>query len=390
MRKVNSILKSTLMLLAAVVVLVGTAINAKAEGLADAKPLANGVDSVGRVNDYGDKVYFKYVANASGYVTFSVRKRVLDTEERKWEVSVYDRDAVKVSYTYGVTPCTRPVMVTKGSLYYIQVENDYNTLGKDFLIRANFTAYANVVAEPNNSANNAKNVALGNNYIGVIDNDSDEDFFKITAPDNGYVVMDFSRLTANTTELPVWKFSVYDSQMNELYTIYSKINGDVHNTEGVYYVLKKKQSIYVRVSRDTGSAVGELYSFKTRFKKNKNVEKEANNDYGKANNIKAKTTYLGVMGEPTADYYRFKADSSGKYKVNMKLSKSVTYGYRIKVYDSSKREIATSSKKIYKAGSLKFKAKRGKKYFIVIEHADYSWLFGGRTLGTMYKLKVSK
>ena len=391
MRKVNTLLRNTFMLLAAVLVLTGGALSAKAAGLADARALSNGADAVGRVTENNPKVYFKYVATTSGYVSFSVRKRVLDTEDRKWEVEVFDRDANPVNRScYGSNPSTQPIMVEKGTLLYVEVRNNYNTRDIDFLIRPNFTACATVVAEPNTSANNAKNVSVGSKYVGVMDKSGDEDFFRITAPESGYIIMDLSRLSVNSTETPSWKFSLYDSKMNELYSIYSKLGEDVHNAENVYYVLKKKQTVSVRVTNENSAAVGELYSFKTSFKKSKDIEVEGNNDFGKANKIKLKKTYLGVMGEPTADYFKVKTSGSGKYKVSMKLGKTVKYGYSIKVYDSHKKLIASTPKKIYKAGSVKFKAKGRKTYYVVVEHADYSWLFGGRTFGTMYKLKVSK
>ena len=386
---IKRVAKSLLISFAALFVLAGSTISAKAQDLASATAITNNADYYGKVTEADDKVYFKYVADTSGYVSFSVKKAVLDTENRQWKISLFDSNAQKICSEYGTMPSTRRVMVEPGTLYYIQVENDYNARDISFAIRANFVSSPSVVAEPNNSANDAKNVAMGATYVGVIDESGDQDFFRITAPDSGYITMDFKRNSVDSTEIPVWKFSLYDANMNELYSIYSKLSGDVHNTEGVHYVLKKNQTVYVRVSNDYNS-VGELYSFQTRFHKDKNVESEPNNDYGKADSIKLKKTYIGVMGESTGDYYRFKATSSGKHKISLKLSKAVTYGYRIKVYDSSRRLVASSKKNIYKNGTLKFKAKAKKKYYVVVEHGDVGFFSGGRTLGTLYKLKVSK
>ena len=389
--KLSKLVRNTLMALTAALMLAGGATKAEAKEIVNPVDISSGAEVTGVVYSYDDTNFYKYTASASGYVNFSIRSNVISTENPKWTVNLYDSDANKVDSKYGTSFATQNTMVQAGTSYYIGVENYSRAGGVRYSIKANYVSYPSVVTEPNGGAYNAKDVAYGCEYIGVIDNSDDCDFFKITAPQSGYVILDLKRYMINSTDVPEWNFDVYDSSMNSLYQIKSRLDIDAHNTENVYYVLNKNQTIYVRVSRNNSNAVGQLYSFKARFISNKFVEKEGNNDFSKANNLKLKKTYLGVLGETTGDYFKFKTKGGGKYKISLKLGKDVKYGYSMKVYDSSRKLVASTSKNVYKSRTLKFRARGHKKYYVVLEHGDVSFFFGGgRTLGTLYKLKVSK
>ncbi len=393
MKKVNGVkrlIKSTLMAAAAVLVLAGGTISAKAQKMADATVIGDNVEYAGKITKADDTLYYKYVASGSGSVSFSLRKTSLDTERREWTVSVYDKDTEKVCSDTGTSPKTQLIMVAPGSVYYVKVENYSGSWDATFSLKATFSPCPNTVTEPNDDAATAQNIAFGTSYVGVIEKSGDKDLFKITAPDSGYIDMGLFRYS-NQNEKPIWKFQAFDADMNELYYGYSTSEDNTHNCENVYHVLNKNQTIYIKITNENSSAVGELYSFRVLFTKKKNVETEPNNKFEKATDIKLKKTYLGAMGEFTGDYYRFKTKGAGNYKISMKLKNKVAYGYSIKIYDSKKNLVASSKKKVYKSATVKFKAKRKKKYYIVIEHADHSFLFGGgRTIGSLYKLKVSK
>ena len=389
--KLSKFVRNTIMALTAALMLAGGATKAEAKEITNPKDISSGAEVAGVVHGYDDMNFYKYTASASGYVYFSLRQASVTTDNPEWKMSLYDSDGVKVDSRYGNSISTQKTMVQAGTSYFIGVENNSGARGINYRVKANYVACPAVVAEPNSGAYNAKEVAFGCEYLGVIDNSDDGDYFKITAPQSGYVLIDLKRYEINTTEVPEWNFDVYDSSMNSLYQIKSRLDIDAHNTENVYYVLSKNQTIYVRITRNNSKAVGQLYSFKTRFTAAKNVEKEGNNDYSKANNIKLKKTYYGVLGETTGDYFKFKTKGGGKYKITLKLGKDVKYGYSIKVYDSSRKLVASTKKNVYKSRTLKFRARGHKKYYVVLEHGDVSFFFGGgRTLGTLYKLKVSK
>ncbi|WP_029322151.1 hypothetical protein [Butyrivibrio sp. AE3004] len=389
--RIGGIIKGMLFAFAAVAVFAEGSMDAKAGNLANAGDISNGQAVQGTITESDKEMYYKYTASGSGYVNFSVSPSALTTDEPRWEIDLYDADASEITDCHGTKPVTNNVMVHAGSSYFVKITNWSSARDVAYTIKANYVPYEYVVTEPNNGASNAKQVAFNSEYLGVIDNSRDEDFFKITAPKAGDVNIDFKRYQITSTEMPEWDFTLYDSSMNRLYSINSKFQDDVHNTEGVHYVLDANKSIYVKINKSNSNAIGELYSFKASFSQNKFVEKESNNDFNKATNIQLKKSYLGVMGEDnTGDYFRLKTKGSGKYKVNLKLDKAVKYGYSIKIYDSSRNLVASTQKKIYKNGSLKFRAKKKKKYYVVVEHADKGFLSGGICVGTVYRLKVGK
>lgn len=390
--KVLKHLKGAVLMAAVVVLFVTGASKAKAADINLAIDISNGAARTGSVADYNDVKWYKYTASQTGYVSFSVSAAELSTESYGWYLNVYKYDGqlTEVFKEYDKNVTSDKYMVQSGSTYFIGVSNSYSASNKKYSVKANFTPYAFVESEPNDNGHNAKLLNFGTEYLGVIGNYQDVDVYQITAPKDGYVVMNLKRYQLLSAECPEWSFTLCDSSMNELYDIHTVFQNDAHNTENVNYVMKKGQTVYLKVSKYNSEAVGELYSVSASYVNAKNVEKESNNTFGSANKIKLKKTYLGTMGETTSDYYRVKATRNGKLKVTLKLDKDVTYGYKINVYDGSKRLVASSKKVIYKSGTLKFKANRNKKYYIEVKHGDRGFFSGGYTFGTNYRLTVRK
>lgn len=370
-----------------------SAITATNTSIPTAQDISSGQITIGRIADTSSKYYFIYTAPNSGYVSFNLsRSDYSSTESAAWCLTVYDATMTKLEYKTYINSSydTQPFMVQKGTTYYIEVcGSSSSTTRIDYAIKANFTSCSYVEKENNNSGTKATKLVTGKKYIGCLNSSNDEDFFKIKADKSGYYKFSLNRYDFSTTDTPTWTMTVYDSSMNKLYSLNSTFNGDTNNTSGVYYVLPKGKTIYIKVS-NSSSAVGHLYSIQTTFKKASNIESEPNNSYTQADKIKISTTYYGALGETsTADYFYFKATADKKYQVSISLNRDVTYGYKLYVYDSSRKLVASSSNTIYKNGKLSFKAKKGKKYYVVVKHADTGF-FGGYSVGTLYKLKVVK
>ena len=330
---------------------------------------------------------YKFTASEPGYLTFYVERATVDsTAQPTWKATVYDSKGISVSTATGMDFYTQTVVVDNGGLYYLVLENSRDALNQKYNITSNFTACDHVVAEPNDEVGTAVNVSSGAKYVGVMDSSSDADFFKISASKSGYARINLDRLILSSTTQPSWGLYVYDSDLNELYNLKSSYQSDTLNTKGLIVAIPANKYIVVKVTNGSNTQ-GVLYSFDSSFTTTSLVETEPNNTYSTADKLKLKKNYTGSLAEKnTPDMFYFKATKTGKYVASLKLSRSASNAYVVKVYDSKQNEIK-ASESIVKSGKITFKASKGKKYYVVVQHTNsYS---STTEYNVLYKLKVS-
>ncbi|MDD5935771.1 MAG: hypothetical protein PUC65_09455 [Clostridiales bacterium] len=354
-----------------------------------ASDISSGAKAIDYIEDTDLCKYYKYTANESGYVNFTFeRNDFSSTDSPKWYISLYDarmneicnHDAKNDAYI------TQTVIVNKGTTYYLKVEG-YNkdSVQMKYSMKANYWAYPFVEEENNDTATNATKLADNEMFLGSIISTGDKDFYKITASKSGVYTIHFDRHDFTSTNTPSWYFTLYDSNMNQLFQAKSR---DYKEGINFNYVLAKGKSIYIGIEDYTDS-VGETYELKASFVAKTYIETEKNDSFSSADSMKTSTSYCGVLAtDSDSDYFVFKAGKTGTYKASYSLVQDITYAHKITVYDASRKKIKVSDK-IYKNGAISFKAKKGKKYYVVVEHAD-NGLFGGSTYGVMYKLKAAK
>lgn len=369
-------------------ILLGTTVTTDNTSIPTAYDISSG-ESASRTIPRGKYCYYVYTAQEPGYVTFTLsRGDYTLTDSAKWYFYLYDarmneldRDTIKDSYT------TEPYLVQKGDVFYLSLYS-YSYDSGDVVahaVQASFTAYPDVEKENNDSSSSATALKLNKEYIGSILDSNDVDYYAIKADKSGIYTISFDRYDFSTTASAKWKFTLYDAKMNELYTINTNTNSDGIDVD---YALQKGKTIYVKIS-DYSYSSGTIYAIKATYKAATNIETEPNNSFSAADSIKVGTTYTGTLAEKsTSDYYVIKPEKAGTYKVTYKLKEDITYGQKVSVYDSSHKLVA-ESKEIYKSGSVKFKAKKGKKYYVVVSHTTNGWS-GGYSYGAIYTLKVTK
>ena len=330
---------------------------------------------------------YKFSASEPGYLTFYIERAAVEsTSQPSWKATLYDGKGISVASVTDTNFYTQTVVVDKDGLYYLVIEGGSNYLNEKYSITANFTPCDYVVAEPNEEVDTALSVVSGRKYVGVIDQSSDADYFKISASQKGYATINFDRLIRSSTTQPSWGFSVYDSELNELFSLNSAYNSDALNTKGIVVPIPADKFIIVKVSNGSNT-LGVLYSFDATFKAASLVETEPNNTFASADKLKLKKAYVGSLAEKsTNDYFYFKATKTGKYVVNLNLSKSAAAAYKITVYDKSLSEVV-SSENINKKGKVSFKAKKGKKYYIMVSRTSS---YGADSeYNLLYKVKVT-
>lgn len=359
--------------------------------ISTAVDISSGLEYQELIGDRDAFYYFVYTAPASGYVSFTLaRAEFLTTDTPAWAMYTYDSQMTELDYSHNVEKSydTPVQMVRAGTKYYLKVYSQFKRAQEiPYMVKANFTPYDYVESEPDDSGSDATILSDGDQYLGVLSSSKDEDFYKVTAPGDGYVKVSIDRYDFSTTDSPEWDINSYDEDMNELYSLSTTFRNNTKNTHQLYHALKKSKSVYYKVSNGSG-ADGIMYSVTYSFTPQKSIETEPNNDFGSADKIKVGKTVYGSLAEKnTADYFYLKPSKGGKYKVSISLNRDMEYGYRLSIYDSSRDRIATTDQLIFKKGSLVFSAKKGKKYYITIEQGN-TW--SGYSVGYLYKLKVVK
>jgi hypothetical protein len=267
---------------------------------------------------------------------------------------------------------------TKGTVLFVAVSfaSYYSNNTADYELLINHTPAKNWEIEDNNSRKTAEK--LSKKMKGTMISSSDEDWYKYTASESGYVEFQFinedSVVTSNG-----WNITVYDKDLTELASW--KFKSD--DTTGTFTV-KAKTVLYIKI---TGYGMTDkLYSIKPVFKATQYVEKENNNSFKKATTIKSGKGYIGVRNYKTdEDYYKFVAPSTATYKISFECVDEVSYGYNVTIYNSSKEELKKFSN-LTDDSSAKIKMKKGKTYYIHVANGG-SW---GTSWAAKYKIKVSK
>ncbi len=229
--------------------------------------------------------------------------------------------------------------------------------------------------ENNNNKDNATPLTC-KKYDNCLGED-EGDYYVYTPNKNGYVYFtikseDGKSLQYNTQELLF--------VINENSGMYAR-ETEVSETEVVYgnYLAKKGVPMYICVTFLPFSSYSIEPTLKTTF-----IETEGNNSYSDANKIKLNKDCCGMLNESTdVDYYKFTANKTGKIKLNFNMEMLFKeLGYKVTILDSKNKKVASTE--FTKDGSLKFKVKKGKRYYVRINQEDY-W---GTWRKRMYKFKI--
>ena len=353
--------------------------------LKNATALNSGKQTTGTLTDSKKEISYKFTAPGSGFLSFYIeRADVTSTNQPTWKVEVFDSEAKPISSATETNFYTQTVMVQKDSLYYVRVSAGQNAYNEKYGITAQFTEYEDVIAGAGQSAEDPVRITLGKKYVGTLDSASDADFIKLSSDTSGYVKMSLKKYISSIGTTADWRFELYDSEMNNLYILQSSYQTDSLNTENLYLAIPAGKSYIIKISGSQSTA-GLLYALDTHFTATSLVETEPNNSFANPDKIKLKKTYCAALAETaTKDYYVYKASKSAKHTLTITLSNELEKGYTVGIYDADRNVIVTKEN-VVKKGKVSFSAKKGKKYYVVVEHAAS----GTPSVNALYKIKLS-
>lgn len=296
--------------------------------------------------------YYRFSAMQSGKleIMFSTSSKQATAGEY-WKVSLYNSyyDELCTEIIYGDTVRTYlPAIGIAPGIHYIRVTSAAEAEAKStdfYTLRTNFTASAYWEKEPNDTYVNASPIGFNTEYFGTMRGgpDVERDFYRLTVTQPGYLDITFSNALQKDGEA-YWKIFLYSPSYKEIcnkivygnqrYTRLASTGVDA----GVYYVM-------ITSAVWSGVASKDVYTIRADFRESDIWEKEPNDDFSTATEIKLNTVYNGTTsgGEDyEKDYYKFYVTAEGKYRIQVKPSilwDSAAY-WRLYVYDPVYNELA--------------------------------------------------
>ena len=348
--------------------------------------------------DAKESDYYKFTFKGKGYYTFKLENYELATNIGDgWNMTIYDED-MNEFLSYDVEEGSvesRKIAYKEGTVFYLIIR-DHNT-NYDWAksqeavygLTASFTEDKYWEAEANDTTSTA-NVIEGGKISGTIVDTDDVDYYMYTAKDNGYVKAYVENTLGDVDNVgDGWIFNAYDKDMNDI------LKTDSFKTVSweCECIVKKGQVIYFKVAPYNTNytwacPIDVQYSLNVSFTKSGSVEKENNNSFDQANTIKK--SVFGVVGDSSnkheEDWFKFTASKSGNTKIKVDIP-DLANSYKVTVYDSKKKEVKSMS--INSSKTLKFKTKKGQKYYVCVENENGGSLFSSSySYGFLYKLTI--
>ena len=278
-------------------------------------------DSMSGMLETGDDVdYYQITAPASGKIELDFCHTYQDSGA-DWLVKVYcynngeynELSSTTVDLNANERIALPYIGAVQNGIYYVKVQRCCSGIeGINYAIQTAFLESGYYEKETNDSYNAATDMELNREYSGTINNFYDSDFYRITAPLNGRIELDFFHIYKDSGADWLVKIYMYD---NGEYTELSSVTIDLNANERIslpFIGAKKDGVYYVKVERCCSGVEGENYTIKTKFNASDYIERENNDTYSEATDLLFEHSYSGVINNfYDNDYYKIVAPANG-------------------------------------------------------------------------------
>ncbi|MBY3618556.1 hypothetical protein HGO21_03240 [Acinetobacter sp. CUI P1] len=199
-----------------------------------------------------------------------------------------------------------------------------------FMFFCSIDPYGSVFANANDdSIEQATTINLNETYSGVLDTDSDINFYKFTTTSNGKVNISMANKPNKG-----WNYQLFDDTGKSFdwyqSTDYSELaKGNTESGIGL-----PAGTYYLRVSRTSYYVEGIPYSLQVKFTAGEFFEKEFNNDLLSASSLVLNKQYEAhLQYDSDVDFYKFDLPSSGKVTISMVNKSKIGWNYQL--YDDT-------------------------------------------------------
>lgn len=204
------------------------------------------------------------------------------------------------------------VYLPKGE-YYVAVDQSRSYRGFNYKVKVNFTAGDYFEKEFNDNLSSANLITIGKEYTGRISESSANDYYKVKIDKPGkFTACINTKGASSTNKITLAILDGKNNYFNSVGKQISLVDDECIHTgldAGEYYVLVNTSHI---------SNYGFDYRIKTKFEATDFYEKEHNDNYASANDLKLNQKYTGdTKSSRDNDYFKFILDYDSKVTINM-------------------------------------------------------------------------
>jgi hypothetical protein len=289
----------------------------------------------GILRNSDDDDYYKFSLSQPGLVTFSLPNS--SQSGKKIKISIIDKNGnVLADLVNDPTSAYDMVQNSVGLAagdYFVKVE-DYGYLSNEpYSFTLTFKAGNTYEQEPNGNLAEATSVNVNNVIEGVIENEYDNDYYKVVLPKPGK--LSFTMPNEGTNK----RISILTKDHEELAYLYTD-NKSAYE-EFTASVGLPAGEFYIKVEDSDPSISNSPYQVKLTFKEGDNYEKEFNDSLRTANPIKLNSKIEGfVKNEYDRDYYKIILPQPTKVKV---LLSNTGYSKYVSIYDKDNNHLTSFS-----------------------------------------------
>lgn len=276
----------------------------------------------GNLSSRDDVKWYKFTISEYGRVSIYFRHETITSTSYYWTFSVYRSNGVTCLFTDNIKGkndyySTLPIALDAGD-YYLKVSKGSNGYSeKTYNITVKYKKCSNWEIESNDTKNNAdeivENVRCGNLYPS-----GDEDWYKFTATEDGYLDIRFSYKNLYTQSRSCWKLELFCS---DGITYYGGSN--------VFYVYGTGEGEHVQIGASAGTyylkvSQGEAYSsvdynLYVYCVKADNWESGDNNACKTAEELTCNTALYGsIVSSFDVDWYKVTIPKDGYITIDFK------------------------------------------------------------------------
>ena len=298
--------------------------------------------------------WYRFTLPSSGRISLNLTSKI-----DAMYVRLYNGSAEQIDYNYYSSNSGTGQMTENDSwnlvkgTYYLCMEK-YSTSDEysgNYNFKLAFTSakesFSETVDKNNNTYQTANTISLGNSYTGHLAYNDEYDWYRVTLPSSGRVILNF------TSQVDSVNVRLYSSDAEQLWYKYlyrSSGTGQIANTitldltKGTYYLCVERYSNSLKY---TGA-----YTFKTTFTSAEESFTETgygnNNTMDSADSVSLGINYKGQIAcNDDKDFYKFKMPAKGKLNLYAQTKMdSVTFYF----YDRNGNQLLVRT--AYKSSSV--------------------------------------
>ena len=306
----------------------------------------------GALESRDDEKYYKFTLSQAGYAKVNFTHQSVNNANALWEIHLYDNQYKQLQHRASTGKERGTELAETGlpaGTYYIKINgcSSWNWSDAPYQLTVNYTAASNWESEWNDSFETADSIGFGTAVNGTVMESEDEDYYKITVPQAGYVKVNFTHESVNSSDR-LWGICLYNDQYEQLQyrTSIGKERGteltEVGLAAGTYYVK-------ISVGPDAWRTWSDKpYKLTLSYKSASDWESEWNDSFGTADSASVGKTRKGtIMESDDVDYYKIKVSHSGVLAVDFKHD-SVSSDknlWKVTIYNANYQEQASAASK---------------------------------------------